>query len=320
MALARAANADDADLDRARALFDEAGTLEREGQWTAAQERLRAAIRIHETPHLRYALGWALENDDQLLEARAEYETARRLAVSSHADEVTKLAETRLAELDRKTPMVEVRVAHGEDGARVFVDGKPAPLHGDVALAPVNPGLRLVRVERPGAPPVQRSVVVTRGTVRTVEVRGDTIRPGADRKTTTSALPWLLLGGGAAMALGGAGLLVSSTSDARERDDDMRRWCDATACTGGATATRPETPDAAGYRRDAVDAADRGNTKQIVGGMIGGVGVIGMAVGTYLLVRDGGGHERSAVKRAPSVRAFAAPTPGGAAASALFTF
>jgi hypothetical protein len=68
---------------RARALFDEAGELERQGQWSAAQERLRAAIRIHETPHLRYALGWALENDDKLLEARVQYETALRLAFNA---------------------------------------------------------------------------------------------------------------------------------------------------------------------------------------------------------------------------------------------
>ncbi|HVJ92860.1 MAG TPA: hypothetical protein VM580_23830 [Labilithrix sp.] len=100
------ARAADPNTLRARALFDEAGELERRGQWSAAADRLRAALRLRDTPHLHYALGWALENDDKLLDAKVEYETAARLgAERAGGAEAARLANARLAELEKKLPV-----------------------------------------------------------------------------------------------------------------------------------------------------------------------------------------------------------------------
>lgn len=320
---AATAHADPTDLERARALFDEAGELEKQGQWAAAQERLHAALRIRETPHLRYALGWALENSDRLIEARTEYEVALRLAQRGGVDEVSRLASTRIAEVDRKTPLVQVRIrgALAKD-SHVFVDNRELIVHGDVGAMPVDPGTRIVRVDRKGKTTSEDTVAVQPGVFRVVEIQGDDgagadLGGGGGAAPRGRVLPWVLIGGGSALTLGSVLLFVSSASDVSDRDQGMRRWCDATACVNGTTATRPESDDAAALRREAYDAADRGNTKQIVGAVMAGVGIAGIAVGTYMLIKNG---REAEAPRAGRVKLDASPMAGGGMAGASFVF
>ncbi|HSO32125.1 MAG TPA: hypothetical protein VLT33_06410 [Labilithrix sp.] len=310
------------DLERARALFDQAGELERQGQWPAAQDRLRAALRIRETPNLRYALGWALENDDKLLESRTEYELALRLAQRASNDEVSALASTRIAEVDRKTPLLQVRIRGliARD-THVLVDGREVIIRGDAGTLPVDPGARIVRVERVGRPPTEQTVTVGRGVLRVVEVKGDegvtvSDENGAATDRKPAVLPWVLMGGGGALLITGVALLVSSSGDAQTRDDKTAQWCDATACVNG-TATRPETTEAALMRHEAYDAASRGNTKQIAFGVLGGVGAVGIGVGVYLLLHRSRGEETAKASR---LAIDASPVAGGATASASFVF
>jgi len=321
---APAARAQDSDTARARALFDEAGELERRGRWSAAQDKLRAALRIRETPHLRYALGWALENDDRLLEARVEYETASRLATRTGAEDVGRLASDRLSELDRATPRVELRGARG--ATRVVVDGRATPLGTGTAMVPVNPGSRVIRIERAGTPSIERLIYVGRGTVHLLDVGGDgaapvAVRGAAERRTSgpdaapSAALPVVLTAGGAALALTGGLVFAWSTSDASDRDASQAMWCAATACTGGTTATLPESAEAARYREDANDATARGNTKQIIGATVGGLGLVAAGIGTWLLVRGRGDDARTA-----AVLPGIAPLRGGAALTTTLRF
>lgn len=249
LSIASPAAADD-DLQRARALFDEAGDLEKQGQWTAAQERLRAAIRIRETPHLHYALGWALENDDKLDEAMAEYEVAKRLAAAAGNADVERLAESRIEVLDRR---------------------KKAPTDVHVAVA-----------------------------------------AKAQEDTRSRTLPLVLVAGGGVTAISAIALLVSSAGDVSSRDTNMQRWCDLTACQG-TNATRPETEDATLARREAIDASSRGNTKQVAGAILGTVGLVGIAVGTYMLLDSGRRKEGR-------VSVDASALPGGAFGSATLAF
>lgn len=173
------AEAGDPDLERARALFEEAGELERHGQWGSAQEKLRQALRLRETPQLHYALGWALENEDKLLEARAEYEsTVRQGQNRSGSEEATRLAKERLAELEKKMPIIKVRVTGGaRAAARVVIDGKEIKRDEDIATTAVNPGSHVIRVERTGTEEsIEQMAYVGRGTVRTVDVdTGDVV-------------------------------------------------------------------------------------------------------------------------------------------------
>lgn len=342
------ARAADADTERARALFEEAGELERHGQWGAAQERLRAALRLRETPQLFYALGWALENDDKLMEAKAEYETAARLGRERPGgEEAVRLATARLADLDRKMPLIKVRVVGGaKSNTRVIVDGREVKRDDDVATAPVNPGSHVIRVERGADGAVEQMVYVGRGTVRTVDVdAGDAVavrdsaherhgrapsRSGAPLRMSVasdrgkqgdrdSVVPWLLLSGGLAFLAGGGALLISADADADTRDAMQARWCLATSCTG-TSATRPETAEAAGYRRAASEAADTGNTKQAFGLALGGAGLIAGTVGALLLLRGDGERESGTPRARARTSATASPLPGGGIASASFAF
>jgi hypothetical protein len=137
------------------------------------------------------------------------------------------------------------------------------------------------------------------------------------RERDDGVLPWLLLSGGLAFIAGGGALLISADADADERDVLRARWCEATACSG-ASATRPESAEAAGYRRAASEAPDNGNTKQAIGLALGGAGLVAGTVGAILLVRgDGDGREGKPRARA---RASAAPLPGGGMATAVFSF
>lgn len=322
LARTAAAQEKDADLERARALFDRAGELERQGQWPAAQENLRAALRIRETPNLRYALGWALENDDQLLEARTEYELAMRLAQRAGNEEVATLASQRIADVDRKTPLVQVRI-RGQiaRGTRVLVDGREMTIRDDTGTLPVDPGTRVVRVEREGRAASEQTVSATRGVLRVVEVKGDdsiTVHDenGAvtDRRPT---LPWVLIGGGGALVATGAILFASSSGDASTRDEKTAQWCDAVACTNG-MASRTETAEASALRREAYDAASRGNTKQVIGGIVGGVGAVSAVVGVVMLVQRSRGPE--ATKKTSRLAVDAAPLTGGGFANASIAF
>jgi hypothetical protein len=301
----------DAETERARALFDEAGALERQGQWGAAQDRLRAALRLKETPQLYYALGWALENDDKLLEAKTEYEMAVRLGNGrANAEEAVRLATARLVDLERKTPLIRVRIA---GRARVFIDGKELPSSTGATAreenAPVNPGSHVLRVQSFDSARsrgvTEQMVYVSRSTVRTIDVdapesvagrtsphaRHDvTLREGT--AGSDRVLPWVLLGGGALFLGGGTALLVSSADDGDRRDAYQARWCTATSCVDG-VASRPETADAAMYRREAADATSAGNTKQAVAFALGGVGLVSAAIGAVLLLRQPASKERA---------------------------
>lgn len=228
----------DADSAHARALYDEAGQLEREGSWSAAQERLRAALKLRETPHLHYALGWALENDDRLVEAKLEYETAvRRGREPPAAPEAVRLATTRLAALEKNLPSVRVRVMP-RSPARVVVDGREQRRDGDVVVTVVDPGTHVVRVERDGASSFERMVYVGRGGVASISVGVEPAPPPALPAPPPSppaparprlaplasappkppspprqdVLPWMLLAGGTGALVAGSALLVTSGS------------------------------------------------------------------------------------------------------------
>ncbi|MBX3218253.1 MAG: hypothetical protein KF850_39980 [Labilithrix sp.] len=284
------ARAADADTERARALFHEAGELERVGRWTDAQNRLRAALRLRETPQLHYALGWALENDDKLLEARIAYETASRLGREvTGGEEVTHLAAERLADVRRKTPVIKVRVTSTADaGARVLVDGREVRRDDDVAVVTVNPGSHVLRIER-GPDAFEQIAYVGRGEVRQVDLADadvamqdsaqDRHAPAPSGLQTSprpgqrdNVLPWLMVSGGVALVAGGGAMLLAT----RANDEPG----------------------------------------QAFGLALGGAGLVAGVVGAVLLLRD---VEPSAKDRPRGV-ASASPVPGGAMATAAFVF
>ncbi len=283
LALMTAARSAHADVDRARALYEQAGEQERQGQWAAAQESLRGALRLRETPHLHYALGWALENDDKLVDARAEYELAARLArEQGGADEAVRLATARLADLEKTIPVLKVRTAR--PGIRVLLDGREVRRDAEGATTPLNPGSHVLRIEREGEGPLEQIVYVSRGSVRAIQLdpvapprhepapvrpapplppaaekRDDTggrrhavqdrhARTTAPNPTPTNEShgigPWVLLGAGVTSIAAGGVLLVAGSDSGRQQE----------------------------------------TTQEIAGFVVGGLGVVATTVATLLLV------------------------------------
>ena len=329
------ARAGDPDLDRARALFEEAGELERLGNWASAQDRLRQALKLRDTPQLHYALGWALENEDKLLEAKVEYEiTIKSGQNRSGGEEATRLATTRLVELEKKMPMIKVRVTGGTKGtARVIVDGKEVKREDDVATTAVNPGSHVIRVERSGTEEsIEQMAYVGRSTVRTIDVdTGDAVTgrdntqerhaPTPLRMTVAEApssgdsvLPWVFVASGAALFVGGVVVFAASTGDTSTRDEMQSNWCVATKCNQN-RATIPETPDAVSFRQRSAEAADAGNLKQGLGLALAGVGLAAAGIGAYFFMTQKKNEPAS-----PSVHASVTPLAGGAFASASVLF
>lgn len=313
------ARAADATTERARTLYAEAGAFERQGQWERAQDRLRSALQLRETPQLYYALGWALENGDKLLEARTEYETAARLGRGRpEAAEATSLAAARLSVLEHETPTLKVRASRA---SRITLDGREMKRDDGGATSQVNPGSHVVRMFR-GSGVAERVVYLGRGVVEVVDLENAptvvdvaTVSPPPPRD---NVIPWLVISGGIVLAAGGSALLVSAVADADARDSMQARWCTATACTGAAGA-QPETAAATSYRQAAASAADNAHTKQAFGVALLGSGAIAAAVGTVLLLRSGSTSSEKA--SAPSrTRASASPLPGGAMAMTEFSF
>ena len=72
-------------------------------------------------------------------------------------------------------------------------------------------------------------------------------------------------------------------------------------------------------RREAYDAASRGNTKQIAGGILGGVGAVSAVVGVYLLLQRPHGAETA--RKASRLAVDASPLQeGGGLANATLSF
>jgi tetratricopeptide (TPR) repeat protein len=150
---------------------------------------------------------------------------------------------------------------------------------------------RLAAMRRPPPPPPPPRAAVS---------------PRTMPEPSSSALPWALIASGGALLTTGLVLVGLSEGDARDRDAATARWCAATACSAGATATKPETATSANDRALADAAASRGNTKQAIGYTLGGVGFVAAVVGAVVLVHGVG------------VRAAAAPGAAGASATVRF--
>ena len=179
-------------------------------------------------------------------------------------------------------------------GARVLLDGAELSLEDGHPLV-LNLGEHTLDVRAEGFTRETRTITVRGGEAQALRVALASLDGGSDSvgvadegaageraSTGPGALPWVLVGGGGALIVGGVVLLALARSDIDqvENPGDDARW----------------EPDSA----DAYDAAP---VKSGVGIALLGVGAAGAAVG--LVWALGGSDERSA--RATSLRVAVAP-------------
>lgn len=121
--------------ERARALFNEGIALGDEERWLEAAKKFRAALRLKDSPAVRYNLASALYEADRWLVASAELE--RIVEHEEAPEDLKQRARELLDEIERESARLTVQVLGSSAGVRVRVD--------DQVLAPAQWG-KAVRV------------------------------------------------------------------------------------------------------------------------------------------------------------------------------
>jgi hypothetical protein len=295
---AKEASDSSGDVARARDLFREATRLESQGKWPEAEDRLRQAIQVKETPGLRYHLAFCLEEQGKLVEALAGYDRARELITQgTPAPDVEKLLEPARERVLSRIAHLKVLLAQQIPGAKLLIDDRESPLAEEVLL---DPGAHRVELRAPGHDSFITDVDLFPGEDRILQgqpARRAPTAPAApssaplvearsterDRPESSSGRTFALIGAAGVTAVGVGvgvwGLLLRTDAHDRASTADRR------LATGGDDACNPPIGDAVRYCADlheAGDDAQTGATIATTGFVIAGVGAATFAA-TWLL-------------------------------------
>ena len=241
MARPPAAHAQAEDQAAARALFDEGRALMKAGQYANACPKLEAARKLYTSAGILLNLADCHEKIGRAASAWTEFGEAAAVAKRTNRDDDAEEATRRQAALEPSLPHLTIRVAHAVPGLGVKRDGAPiAPAAWGAAL-PVDPGAHEIRAEAAGFEPWTGSATVsTPGEVVTVDVpelratlgatapAAGRVKPvlvtvvPSETPPADNILPWALIGGGGAVAVGGVVLMLieaGHASDARKNND-----------------------------------------------------------------------------------------------------
>jgi hypothetical protein len=240
-----AARAQTEDQAAARAMFEEGRALMKAGQYAAACPKLEAARKLYTSAGILLNLADCHEKIGRTASAWAEFGEAATVATRTNRGEDAEEARRRKAALEASLARIVIRVALPTPGLVVKRDGAILADATWGASLPVDPGAHTVNAEAPGFQPWSTSVTIaTPGQTATVDVPQltpspvaaapaktdtSTAPPGGGTLVTTGAesrpsrvLPWTLIGGGAALAVGGGVLMLVGSgraADARENND-----------------------------------------------------------------------------------------------------
>lgn len=160
------------ELAVARRLFNEAEALEKEERWSEAALKVREAIRIKETPGLRFHLAFCEEHMGLLVEAMNDYARARDLiAGGMAARDVEGLLPDKQKALSRRVPSIVIVPPAGISPIRASIDGQHIAPSVLGRPAPVNPGMHRVVVSAEGYREFIADVTLTEGERRVVTAK-----------------------------------------------------------------------------------------------------------------------------------------------------
>jgi tetratricopeptide (TPR) repeat protein len=148
-------------LNEARAAFSEGRAQMAEGRYREAIVKFRQAAQVKETPGLRYYIAYCLEQLDELLEAKAEYDRAAELLKDFEAGDVRELLPEARARVDRALASLRIEGVPADD--QVFVDGNGVQIGSTIFL---NPGSHEVVVKTASGTSSRATVELSRGESR----------------------------------------------------------------------------------------------------------------------------------------------------------
>jgi PEGA domain len=215
--------------------------------WVGCELSINQALRISETPGLRFHLAFCKEQQHRWVEALVDYRRAGELVASGvRADDVVELLPPATENLERLTPQLRLTLEEVPEGASLLVDGKALSAELIGVSFPVDPGTRRVQITAPGYTPYLQEVNLVPQDRRTLRVQlvklagksrgAKSTLPQAEESSALSGLG-LTLASEAILALGGLGVGVGFTARAasteRERDDKRDTLDDPTLCRPG---------------------------------------------------------------------------------------
>jgi hypothetical protein len=254
--------------EQARVLADQAANAFAEGDYTRADQLLRAAYVHFEAPTIALLHARTLLRLQRLLAAQKAYERASEAPLTSDAPKAFQRAvvdaRAEASALAQRIPRIRLELGQGLARAsvrRLELDGRRLAEAEFGRFVPVDPGRHHVRVESVDGTSASKAIDVGERQAATVVVELPTRRNASD-----FAWAW------GSLSLGGVGVATGIATGivALRAHSDAREACGAAPCL--------EAGDGA---RD-VERFRRYRTISTVGYA---VGAIGLGLGAYLLIR-----------------------------------
>lgn len=317
----REARADD--TAKFRTVFQEGLQLETGGNYTGALAKFQEVAAMKRTPNVIFHIAFCQEKLGQLVAALGGY----RLVVLEGSDDqknakAVQASQEAMAALEKKIPTLTIKRGKGADLAKITLDG--AELGNTSVGKPqqIDPGAHSIEATQSGRQSFKEIVQIAEGDSKTIDVvmkekpedkpppaASSSAAPGEGTVTTDGAakalgkksvLPYVVLGaGGASLVASGVFFLLRSSALS-----DLDSQCRGNVCPESSRST-----------------SDRGKSMTLLGNITLGLGVVGVGVGTVLLLTSKpGAAEPAAAARRPSLDVMFHPGPGGGGASVIGTF
>lgn len=308
-----AAIADDADPRTADALFDQGKALLDQDRVNEACERLRDSYHLDPALGTLGLLAWCHERQGKIATAWREYLEVAEMASRANAFERETVARRRALALQKDVSTMRIDVEPAVPGLQVVVGERSLPQGSWGKAMAMDPGEVTVTARAPERVAWTRTVTI--GTpadavvvrippldpvAKPVPIAALTLRSRENGATSRSWTPPVV-----AFGVGAAGLVVGSVYGLRaiSKNDASSGHCDASnACD----------PEGGSLRDEARSSA----TVSTIGF---GVGLAGVAAGTYLWLR-GAGQARKEASTRPKTGIAPLTTPGGAGLSMIGRF
>ena len=131
------------EVERARAQFQEALSLEVAGDFSTALSKLQQVAKVRLTPQVRYHFARCKERLGRLTEALGDYRIASTEARAAGLSEVSEFERARIA-LESRVPRLHFQLNTDTDRVAIELDGVLMRVSHASSAIPVDPGLRRV--------------------------------------------------------------------------------------------------------------------------------------------------------------------------------
>jgi hypothetical protein len=261
-----------ADVAAARELFKEGSRLGNEGRWDEARDRYERSLQLKRAAITLYSLGVAQHRTGRLVDALESLRAFLAEPPAPATEPWQGPAKELVAELEKRVASIELAITPpGLPGLSVTIDGKAIPAAALDRRRLVDPGAHQILVSATGHREARAQITLAEGSSQRVALTlvpaprvepplppktplGPLRREEAPPEAPSRALPFALLGGGAAAL--GAGIAVG--------------WVGVGEAKSAPTRDGPE--------------ASRARAKMLAGDIVAGAGIAAAGAGLVVLV------------------------------------